>query len=369
MRVLGLTGQCDLVDFHLFKGLIQRGIDLELVLDPGSQYSSRLQEAGAKIYFHHAAVRFQPSTIAFLNKLLHENHYDIAHSFSARLLTAGLLVSKKLPIKHVVYRGTSGHLSWWDPASRMSYLNRRVDKMICVSDAVKEYFLSLKYPASKLVTIYKGHDLSWYQHKDSVSWSTFGIPENTFVLVCTANVRPVKGVDTLIQAWNLLPEDFNGRLVLIGRMKNEETVLKYASPTARKKIITTGFLKNASQYSGIADCFAMPSRDREGLPRAMIEAMIQKVCPIVTRIGGMPEVVRDNIDGLVVPAEDPKALAEAILKVANNPERRKQFAESAQQRILTSFKIDDTISKTIKVYQELLQGQDLTENQKQAQNF
>lgn len=369
MKVLGLTGQCDLVDFHLFKGLIKHGIDLELVLDPGCPFSSKLQDAGAKIYFHHAAVRFQPSTIAFVNKLLHENHYDIAHYFSARLLTAGLIVSKKLPLKHVVYRGTSGHLSWWDPASRMSYLNRRVDKMICVSNAVKDYFLSLKYPESKLVTIYKGHDIAWYQHKESVSWSTFGIPENAFVLVCTANVRPVKGVDTLIQAWNLLPEDFNGRLVLIGRMKSAETVLKYASPSARKKIITTGFLKNASHYSGIADCFAMPSRDREGLPRAMIEAMIQKVCPIVTRIGGMPEVVRDNIDGLVVPAEDPRALADAILKVATDPEKRKQFAENAQQRILSSFKIDDTIANTITVYQGLLKDQVLIDQQKSALNF
>ena len=71
----------------------------------------------------------------------------------------------------------------------------------------------------------------------------------------------------------------------------------------------------------------MPSRS-EGLSRAITEAMERGVCPVVTRVGGTPELVRDGVDGLVISPEDDEALASAIMLLARQPALRQSLAAS-----------------------------------------
>ena len=91
--------------------------------------------------------------------------------------------------------------------------------------------------------------------------------------------------------------------------------------------------------------FVMPSVDREGLPRAVIEAMAQSVPAIVTRVGGMPELVEDRVSGLVVPPRDPAALATAIVSLAMNGTRRAHYGAAARARIESHFSITRTVER------------------------
>jgi glycosyltransferase involved in cell wall biosynthesis len=341
MRILVLTDKSDLPEHHIIKGLIKKGANVSVVANPECKRTNSLE--GAKIYHHITKARFDLSTILFLRSIFKSEKFDVAIYFNSRLLTAALLVSSG--VKNIAYRGTSGHLSWWDPTSRLTYLSPKVDKIMCVSNAVKKYFLSLGVDENKLVTIYKGHDISWYE--SNVTLSDLGITERPKCLVsCVANVRPVKGVHVLIEAWKRLPDYFEGKLLLIGSVPKNFSIAK--------NVIVTGYLENGALYSGLTDIFVMPSIDREGLPKALLEAMAQGVAPICTNVGGMPEIVRDGIDGIVVPPSDPESLSKAILTLATDSEGRKRFGESSKDRVKRDFSIEKTVQSVFALCESLL---------------
>jgi glycosyltransferase involved in cell wall biosynthesis len=93
---------------------------------------------------------------------------------------------------------------------------------------------------------------------------------------------------------------------------------------------------------------------KEGLSRAVIEAMSYGTPPIVTNIGGHPELVVHNESGLVIPPKDPEAIARAILELYNDPEKKKRLGENARRRIETRFHIRETIRQTRRLFEEVL---------------
>ena len=79
-------------------------------------------------------------------------------------------------------------------------------------------------------------------------------------------------------------------------------------------------------------------------------------CPIVaTHVGGIPEVVLDGETGLLVPPKDPEQLARSIIKLLKDPSLASRMAENGYQRLKTYFDIKDTVSKTERMYKELIE--------------
>jgi glycosyltransferase involved in cell wall biosynthesis len=105
------------------------------------------------------------------------------------------------------------------------------------------------------------------------------------------------------------------------------------------------------------DVTVLPSLKREGLPRAILEAMIAGVVPIVTNSGGSPELVVNDVSGFVVEPGDPVAIREKILALYHDRELLKRMSAAARQRVLTDFTIEKTARETIAVYQDLLGNQ------------
>jgi glycosyltransferase involved in cell wall biosynthesis len=103
-----------------------------------------------------------------------------------------------------------------------------------------------------------------------------------------------------------------------------------------------------------SDICALPVLDGEGLSRAVIEAMAYSVPAIVTPVGGNTELIIDEECGLVVPVGDEPALAAAMERMTDNPEWRRRMGAAARERIATHFRIDDTVEKTLALYQEIL---------------
>ncbi len=103
-----------------------------------------------------------------------------------------------------------------------------------------------------------------------------------------------------------------------------------------------------------ADICVVPTRTREGMPRAMLEAASCAKPLIVTDVPGCRHFVRNGVEGLVVPPEDPRALAEAISKLANDFDLRAKMGEAARQRVLGSFTEQHVIKAVAEVYQQLL---------------
>ena len=355
MHVLVVTSCSDRSQIALYNGLVKAGIDIDLVCDPAAPEQQALSDAGISVSQLIIRHRLDFHAVRNIRKKLNKKNYDMIYAPENKTLSVSLLASQDVNVKHIAYRGTIGHLSRWDPASWLTYFNPRIDRIICVSDAVRQYLLSMHLPPSRLVTIYKGHDVSWYAGSKSPSLSSeFGIPCDAFVVGFVGNMRPVKGVDILIQSAFHLPEHLEIHFLLVGEVRDRKIKRLASDKRICDRIHFAGFRKDAPALTGACNVFVMPSIAREGLPRAVIEAMSQDVPVIVSNVGGMPEIVDDHNNGLIVPPRDPEALARAIMYFAEDPSRCRLFGEQARKKIETHFSIEMTIKQTTELYREVL---------------
>jgi glycosyltransferase involved in cell wall biosynthesis len=354
-NVLAVTDLLDRPEHALLSGLFKAGINIDIICNPNYDRLETLQKAGMTVYPHRIRHRLDITAIRFIRKRVKSKNYRIIYAIRNNALTTSLFAAAGTKVKIVGYRGTTGHLGLLrNPESWISYRNPRMDKIICVSNAVKQYLMSKNVPPSKLTTIYKGHDVSWYQPiEENAEAADLPIPPGAFVVGFVGNVRPVKGVVTLLQSVQYIPEDKNIYFVIIGHIRDSEVRRMMAVPAVTRRVYFAGYQKNATELMRRFSVFVMPSVAREGLPRALLEAMAQKIPPLVSNVGGLPEIIKNHENGLIVPPRDPKKLAEAILFLFNNPEHGKRLGEHAKTRIEKDFNIHNTIQETNALFDQL----------------
>jgi glycosyltransferase involved in cell wall biosynthesis len=357
--VLCLTDACDRPETELFIGLKRAGFDVDVMCNPEGRNYQRLVDEKMVAQPMALKSRFDKDGIAAIQKQLNTKNYDIIHAYNPRALACGLRASKGTDIKVVAYRGIIGNVSFFNPESWITFLHPRVSKIVCVADAIKEFFSSLKFlwlrvPANKLIRIYKGHDLSWYQ-AEPADLAQFDVPPGAFVVCSTGRNNPRKGYDVLIDAVSKLPADVQVHLVLVGDAIDNSELQAQASQSAHPdRIHFTGFRNDAPAIAAASDVFVLPSTEREGLPRAVIEAMAYGVAPIVTHVGGMPELVEKDVSGLVVPPKNADALGAAIEQLYRNPALTKRFGQAARARIENHFHTSQTVRETSELYRSLV---------------
>jgi glycosyltransferase involved in cell wall biosynthesis len=351
MRVLALFQEADLCEAHIFAEMSRRGVNITAYLNPSCRHTAVLKEAGIDCQVWDTRSRFSFGTIKLLRSLLHRENFDVIHCLSNRSLTNLLLAGIPKKTALVVYRGTMGHLSKWSPLSWLSYLHPRLDKIICVSDAVKSYMATLVNP-SKLVRIYKGHDPAWYTKSVPLSRGELGLPSTAIIVTCLANMRAVKGVRYLLEALREIRND-SVYLLLVGHVNDSEVHALVQDVNLSKRIKLTGFRPDAARYLAASDIFVMPSIAREGLPKALVEAMCLGIAPVVTKVGGMPEIVEHEKSGLVVAAQNATELASSIERLANDPQLRARLAGAAAKRVRELLPIESTVLQTLEVYKHV----------------
>lgn len=359
MRVLVVTTDIDKPETYLLIGLHKQGIEVHAICDPETPHYPELKQAGIPLTPMKIKRRIQRAAIRTIRGKLIQDKFDIVHVLRKIALSNSVLASNGTRTKIVAYRGIVGNISFLNPTSWLTFLNPRVQRVICVAEAIRKFFLEMrllffKLPERKFVTIYKGHDIHWYDKKLRYDWAQLGLPHNAIVIGCVANMRPRKGVDVLIRAFESLPQNLPLHLVLVGEVRDHKTLRAYEQSKVQGKIHFTGFRSDASSLAGAFDLFVMPSLRREGLPRSLLEAMAQGVPAVVTDVGGNPEVVEDYRNGRIIPPGDPKKLTEAIDFMVSDPNRLREYGHSAQEHIRRNFNVKDTISKTLGVYRELV---------------
>ena len=279
---------------------------------------------------------------------------DIIHSFTGRALSTALFAAYGTRTRHVAYRGTAGHLSRWDPSSWITFLNPRVRMIVCVSEAVRSYLLSVGVAPERTRTIYKGHACAWYASSQKPSLAPFGMPFDAFPVGYAANMRPDKGADVLLEAQRLLPATSPLHVLMIGEVRDPAVRALAQEPLIAERAHFTGYRPDAAQLLGACRVTVMPSREREGFPKAVLEGMAQGVCPVVSRVGGMPELVIHEQCGLLVPPGDAAALMQALDRLAQDRELCSRLGARAKERIEKDFTITATIAAHIELYSELM---------------
>lgn len=357
IKVLCLTQGGDRPTCATFIGLQQQGVHLTVICPGTHPNFERLRAGGVEVLDLNVKGNFDRPLIRRLRALLRERDFDVVHAFSSRTVSNGLLAVRGRPEKFVAYRGIVGNVSFLDPMSWLRFLSPRIDRVVCVCDAIRDYFLNmrpawLRGPDSKYLRIYKGHSLDWYQD-DPVDLRQFGIPRDAFVVGVVANLRPRKGIDDLVAATHRFPADANIHVLLIGHMESSSLRAQIAAGPHAERIHFAGYRDDAPAVVAACDVKCLPSKKREGLPRSVIEAMAYGVAPVVTDSGGSPELVVDGESGLVVRSADPDSLAAGILRLYNDRALCARMGQAARRRIAERFRVEDTISQTRALYSEL----------------
>ena len=343
----------DRVELNLARALRASGIELFVIDHPNSHAMEWCKSEGIPHLDHEFHNRFEHEAISIYRDLLQDHRFDVLHCLTNRALSTALLAARRMerPPKIVAYRGTMGHLHRWDPASRLSYLNPRVDAIVCVSHAVRRYLKEFDIPDSRLEVVWKGHDPAWYSPSPRSALTEFGIPSGAVAVGFVGNIRPVKGADNLLAAFDGIPPAENIHLVLVGEVRDRHIEKQIGR---HPHVHFLGFRPDAAQLAGAFDVAVMPSIEREGLPKAMLEAMSQGIPPVVTDVGGMPELVEHGVSGFVVPPRSPHSLRNAIQTLALDAPLRRQFGAAARARVEGPFHFRHTVEKTLALYDRLL---------------
>lgn len=294
-------------------------------------------------------------SIKKIRMLIKDKNIDILHLFNNIACSNGAMAAIGTDVKVIAYRGQTGNVSRMDPSSYLTLLHPRLNKIICVANAVtKDLQTHVWGDKNKVETVYKGHDQSWYQNPPT-DISFLNLPKDSFVMSLVANLRPRKGLPVLMEAMALLPDDINIDLLLVGAdpaSKKIQSLIELSNKKSR--VHALGYREDAPEIAASCDVTLLPTTKREGLCRAVLEANSYGVSSIVSDTGGNAELIKNGVTGIVVPPSEPQALADAILALYNNRSLCKQYGEQAKLRAISKFNVQQGVDATINIYQNLL---------------
>jgi teichuronic acid biosynthesis glycosyltransferase TuaC len=206
-------------------------------------------------------------------------------------------------------------------------LAREVGVLACVSEHSRESLQALfAQPRPIAIT---GHIIA----APPLSRSAPAIETSRFEILCAARLETHKGIDVLLRAFVLVvARRPDAHLTLAGSGALAAELKQLAGELGVAPSVTfAGALPPDRMADALnrADAVALASRS-EGLPLALLEAMAAAKPVVVTRAGGMPEVIRDDENGLLAPTDDPDALAEALSRLACDAQLRARLGAAAQ---------------------------------------
>jgi len=337
-------------------GLHKSGkVNVTVLCNPNSTLIPFLEEHGIEVLTDPLDTKISPRSIKKIRQIIKDKNIDILHLFNNIACCNGATAAIGTNVKVVAYRGQTGNISRIDPSSYLNLLHPRIDKILCVANAVRDDLRNHVWGGKdKAETVYKGHDQSWYQNPPA-DLSALNLPEDSFVMSLVANLRPRKGLPVLMEAMALLPSDINIDLLLVGADPTSKKVQSLVELSGKKsRVHLLGYREDAPEVAAACDVTLLPTTKREGLCRAVLEANSYGVPSIVSDTGGNAELVKDGVTGIVVPPSDVQALADAILTLYNDRALCKRYGEAAKQRIIKKFNVEQGVEATLSAYQALL---------------
>ncbi len=227
------------------------------------------------------------------------------------------------------------------------------DRVICVSEAVRRRLLEARVPQELLVVIPDFVDCRRFDpaavHGED--------PGDRPVIAAVGRLTKEKGHSVLLAAMALVARAVpDARLVICGQGSEEETLRRQAETEGVAGVVEfAGFAADVRPHLASAAVIAMPSLS-EGLGVAALEAMAMAKPVVASDVGGLPESVAHGETGVVVPAGDARALAEALIALLQDPERARRMGEAGRARALAVYDKPRVVDRILALYDEVLAG-------------
>jgi glycosyltransferase involved in cell wall biosynthesis len=270
-----------------------------------------------------------------LRSLIRDGRYDVVHAHSPLVAAAARLAALSLPPARRPGLVTTEHSVW----QQLQPLTRLANAATCSLDDVR---LAVSRPV---------HESMWRPFRRGVEVllhgivpsdtavapgtrdrmrSDLGLPGDAVVACTVANLRAQKGYEDLLSAARKVTEATDKVYFLsVGQgVQEQELRQRHAELGLGDRFRFLGHRTDVMQILAASDIFVMSSRF-EGFPVAVMEAMSTGLPVVATRVGGLPDAVTSGVDGILTPPADPASLADAILRLAEQPEDRRRMAAAA----------------------------------------
>lgn len=295
--------------------------------------------------------------LALLVRYFMRERPDVVHSFlfRANILAriAGYLTGVPVIISSVRVMG--GEQKWHHFIDRMTAF--MADHVVAVSGEVKEHSIrNAHLPERKVSTIYNGIVVGNDSACDvSALMNHIGLKADERILMTAGRLHRQKGYDVLLQALSVVRKSFSGvKLLILGEGEEEKSLKKLAhSLELNERVLFLGLRSDVDRLLQCSELFVLSSR-WEGFPNVLLEAMAAGKPVVATAVGGVQELVVDQVTGMLVPPQDEAALAGAITLLLSDKKRALAMGTAGRERALHRFSMDAMLSKTEALYHKLL---------------
>ena len=282
-----------------------------------------------------------------LYSILTSNPFDLVHSHGYFADIIGAPAAKVLKISHIStchgFISNDRNLVLYNRLDQIAL--RFSDKIIAVSEQIKDDLKRSGIRKSKISVIQNAvqtiHKAENYEENRRKKRLALAIKDEEFIVGYVGRLSDEKGVQYLIEAGMLLMETGPCKILIIGdgpKRKELEDMVKMKG--LEGNIIFTGFQTNIEEWMPSLDIFVLPSLT-EGTPMALLEAMSFGIPVVATRVGGVPRVIENGINGILVNSSDSKAIAENLKILFHDPFLRKRIAKEAVDVVEKKHNIDD----------------------------
>jgi glycosyltransferase involved in cell wall biosynthesis len=230
--------------------------------------------------------------------------------------------------------------------------HRQVDCFIAASEAIRQMLVADGVPADRTVTVHEGIDIDHVVAAPPVNLhETFWLPHHAPVIGNIAALEPHKGQRHLIDAAQIVVREVpDARFIIFGegslREPLERQIREYHLD---KHVLLAGFRADVLGCLKQVDLFVMSSVT-EGLGTSLLDAMACRRAIVATRTGGIPEVVEDNVTGLLAPPRHHAAMAHAIITLLKDEDLRRRMGEAGFARVSERFTVERMVAGTAAVY-------------------
>jgi glycosyltransferase involved in cell wall biosynthesis len=285
---------------------------------------------------------------------------DVIHSHMYRADVVGVRASMALAEAglrrpYVVSTVHSSRIRSAQDRDLLRRLTPHMDQLIAVSKSIERKIADEHRTGAPVKLIYNGVDLERYDHQEPCCTlrDEFGMEPGSSIVGVVARLEPEKGHQTLIEAWpHVLREMPDAYLLIVGEGSRRDSLEQWAAAQkVAHRVVFTGRRDDIPAVTAALDVAVLPSwREAQGL--SVLEAMALSRPVVASDVGGIPEMIQDGVTGLLVPHDNPVALATAIVRLLKDHGFADTLARAAHDLVHDRFCIELMVKAIEQIYDE-----------------
>lgn len=337
------------------KGVAARGHRVKILARPQCRILAKAREAGLATRELETRGSFDFRAIRSLRKIIAEENADIVNTHSSVDSWIGGLATRGLPVKLVRTR----HLSSNVPRHAFNVVYRLPDAVVTTGEAVRRQLIQhCRLDPDRVVSIPTGVDVEKFipQSPDLETKRALGIPDSMPVVTMVAVLRRFKRHDLFLEMATAFRVETDAiRFLIVGegpQRANIENIIN--SRKIRDCVILTGHCDDVRPILALSDVVVLSSDSGEGVPQAIAQALAVGRPVVATDVGGVSELVKHEVTGLLVPPNDARSLFHAVKRLIREPALAAELGRQGREHVVRNFSKELMVQKTLDLYARLL---------------